>query len=277
MDNEGRIESDATLQPDLVLVKRKLKKVMIITASIVIIFFAIGYLAIASIFSGGIDGYIYNLKPVPNPKSPRVSASRSIVKKEIDHEFSQIEKASSLKRYAVSTYDNCYEGENNWKVKEGYAHRCDYQITRFYGFDKDFRHKMLEFEATITTLGWTTTNSDNSGISGIMADYYNPQHSEKNLQSINEFGREYLVSDLPNSTDYSKNEISMGMTFAERKTMEFQGLDRFDYIQEYSLAHIGPPFYEDKNLVDTKSTFSKITKDNKYVLVVLLNKNYFEN
>jgi hypothetical protein len=254
---------------------RKSKKLIIVVVSVISLVCIGIYLFFASLFAGGVDGYVYNLKPQPSPENPKINTRRNQIKKDIESEFFQIEKYSNLKYYGTSVYDNCYEGDNNWKVKEGFAHRCDYRVTKFYGFNEDFRFKILSYENEITALGWSTTRPEDLGLRGIVTDYYDPHHSEKNSQlNVQDFGRDYLVSDLPDDTNFDKDGMSMEVAFAERKTEDLSDLKR---IQGYSSIGSGIPFYEEKDFADIQITFSNITKDNTYVLAVSLNKNYFDN
>jgi hypothetical protein len=248
------------------------KRIVILIALIIVAIPILGYLLLVISFSGGIDGVLSDLKSAPDPKSSKVTAKRNISIEDIEREFSHVEEASNLTSHTSSTYDNCYKGQNNWKVKEGYAHRCDYRITRYYGFSGDFRITMLEFDKDIKAIGWQTT-SDRSGLSYVINNYYDQYYGNKDAQVNSNFGGTYLVSDMPKVYGgYTTNGISMSMAYVERSTKDLYDLES---AQGFSMQ--GFPFYQDKQFKDIKTVFNEITSNNTFVLAISLQKNYFEN
>ena len=225
-------------------------------------------------FSGGISGITSSLKSAPNPESVGIVKKREESKASINSAFSTLEESSGLTSYGASSHDHCYKGQNNWKVHDGYAYRCTYRVTRFYGFNQDFRTKMLDFEQMLVGSDWKPTNGPDLPIKEIMQDYYDKYYDDKDPQISQNFGGKYLVSDLPTPIGGYKNDtLTMDMDFAEKDT---KYLFQIDYTQNIT----GDTFdttYEKKNFLDINSVFQNVTQHNKYVLALSLQEDYFQN
>lgn len=87
------------------------------------------------------------------PDSERLRSDSSKAKQEI---FSWKEKvASGIKalELATSYSDQCYEGQNNFKVHSGYTKRCSLKYNFYYGFN-NFQQTLLQFEDSLLSSGW---------------------------------------------------------------------------------------------------------------------------
>lgn len=251
---------------------KRLKRIFIVLALIVLGLPFLGYFWFVISFSGGIDTIISDLKPAPNPKSSSVSAKRNSAKSDIEAAFSQLGQATGLSAHTSATYDHCYEGENNWKRKDGYAHRCDYRVTKYYGFNGDFRQTMLDLEQQLFKQQWQVL-SDTNQLSFYIENYYDQYYGSKDRQAIVSFGDTYLVSDMPMVINgYAKNGMVMDVAYAEKDSVEMRWIERLQ-----TGIGGGSSTYEQRDFVDVKAVFAEIAKANKYVLAVSLQKNYFEN
>lgn len=247
---------------------KKLIALFLALACLIIILPLVGYLSLVLGFSGGIDGVLSSLKTAPDPKSPGVSAKRNAIQSDINHAFSSLEIAAGLKEYAKATYDYCYEGQNNWKIKDGYAHRCDYRLTKYYGFNGDFRQRMLDLEQKLLEQQWQPTNGVSGRLSFYIKNYYDEYYGSKNSE-----GSTYVVSSMPTVINgYTKNNIRMDVAYGEKAS---QGTAWLESTQ--SGIGRGTPIYEDTHFIDLRALFAEITEDNKYIVAISLDKNYFEN
>ncbi|HEX8182772.1 MAG TPA: hypothetical protein VF575_04195 [Candidatus Saccharimonadales bacterium] len=237
---------------------RKLKKILIIVSLIIIAIPLLGYLFIVISFSGGIGGMISDMKSAPNPRSSGISAKRTTAQSDIEAAYNQLQQSTGFKEYKNATYDQCYEGQNNWKVKDGYAHRCDYRVTKYYGFNGDFRQEMLDLERKLFALNWQISNGDRNQLTYYIEEYYD---------------QSYLVSNMPTVIyGYAKSGITMDIAYSERDSEDIFWLESAqDGIGK------GFPTYEQKNFIDVKSAFAEVTQTNKYIVAISLEKNYFEN
>lgn len=74
-------------------------------------------------------------EPKLGPTVDGVASEREAGKKLLERNFSQIEKAvPELDRSAEAFANSCDEGQQNYKVDEGFKYKCTYKVTRFYGF-----------------------------------------------------------------------------------------------------------------------------------------------
>lgn len=254
---------------------KKWKKILIIVSFIIIAIPLLGYLLLVISFSGGISGVISDLKSEPKPESSSVVSERNTAKDSINSSFTELGSKIGLTNYATSTHDRCYEGQNNWKVKDGYAHRCTYRITKFYGLNGDFSSKMVDFEKTIYDLDWHPPQWQNNDypLRDIMQSYERNRKDQTYLTSPN-FPNGYLVSDAPTPTGgYERESSILEIQYAEKDTKE---LFRIDYAQNVSRDTLFET-YDNKAFRNISSVFKKITKDDQFVIVISIQEDYFQN
>jgi len=110
--------------------------------------------------SGGIRSIILNVKARPDPDSPKLKRNRTQLEEQIGANFSRVVPSEGFVHYETSRQDTCYDGANNWKHMDGFAHRCTLLVTNFYGLDGDFRKNMLDFERALFAAGWHSNIHD---------------------------------------------------------------------------------------------------------------------
>lgn len=242
-----------------------MKKIVVIVALLIIAIPFLGYLLLVISLSGGIDGVVNDLKPAPNPESSNVATKRSYVKQSIETSFTELDNKIGHRNYATSFHDRCYQGQNNWKVKDGYAHRCDYRLTKYYGFNGDFRQEMLVLDQKLVSASWSPVNNSRT-MQKILVNYFDARKQTCN------FPEGCLVSNLPEPV-YKKNDKRMELEFAEKDTKDLFGIKYTQEVSGDTLFGV----YENKEFQDVNAIFQKITKDNKYILVISIQENYFQN
>lgn len=246
---------------------RKPAKWLIILAAVVV---ALPLLAVASfyvILNGGIYGTILNLKPRPNPDSPGIKRDRTKLEADIDAAFQRVAANSNFAYYETSKDDACYDGVNNFKIGDGYAHRCTLRVTRFYGFDGDFRQKMIDFEKGIIAAGWHFELGNGDG------RYTHPSDSMESYM-LNYFDtRPYgTVDHVAGPLGYSKGAFDLRIKWAERNTTDRHSLQ---YLQ--GATDNMSRYYKQQSLQDIDDLFSRVTRDHRYLLAIAIDGNYFEN
>jgi hypothetical protein len=110
--------------------------------------------------NGGISSILLNLKSRPGLDSPELKRDRTKLAQQIDAAFSREIPNQGFFHYETSMQDTCYDGANNWKHRDGFAHRCTLRVTNFYGFDGEFGKTMLDFESGISAAGWHSNIHD---------------------------------------------------------------------------------------------------------------------
>ncbi len=248
-----------------ITIKRNVWKIVVF---IPISIFVLGAILVFINLSGGISGVISNMKSKPKPNSSVVKNKRNSAKIAIEKEFTELETTQTLTYYGVSTKDVCYDGQNNLWVRDGYAYRCDYRATRYYGFNDDYRSTMLKYEEDITTLGWKQ-KSIYDGIANIISQY------DSNYKNKESYGGGSDISGLPTVRNgYIKNDVKMGIAYAEKE--DANGAHALETARASTTESLLPS-YKDEQFQDMNKLFQLITTDNQYVLAISLESNYFEN
>jgi len=227
---------------------------------------ACGYFIFALIFNGGIDGLISNLKPEPNPNSSAMNAKREAATAAIYQSFDELQSILDYDYYETATHDHCSRGSSSWKRSDGYAYRCSLRITKFYGFNGDFRQEMINFEQKIRGAGWEGPSYEPDPMRKMLEEYYD-HYTTYQVGDL-------VVSNLPSSScDYGKNGFSLQLDFAEKETIVFS---EFDFMQRVS-GHSYDEIYDEKNFQDSSLVIRKITDTDRFVLVISIQKTYFQN
>jgi hypothetical protein len=261
--------------------------VILIALIIILSIPAIGIIWLALSFSGGLDGWLDERKGAPDANSPKIVQKREDAKKTINSSFDEIKNGSGLNQYASSFHDRCYKGEHSWKRNDSYAYRCSYLETRYYGFSDDFRQKILDFDDVLKKNGWEMDFPGYRGsISEVINDYYDEYYNlTDNPYTSDILNDKYLVSDLPDPSAFKKMTLFesrygssaeyqyLHIDVAEKNTKYPDPLVR---IQEISVSAYDST-YEKKEIPDMATIHKQITEKDKYVLVVSIQKDYYEN
>jgi hypothetical protein len=230
--------------------------------STIVFIVACGYFIVTLIVNGGIDGLISNLKPAPNPNSSAMNATREAATTEINQSFDELQNILHYNYYEMATHDICSKGSSSWKRSDGYAYRCSLRITKFYGFNGDFRQQMIGFEQKIISIGWTPPSySPDNPCKKMLEEYYDPYPGK-------------LVSDLPGfDCSYKKDGLSLEPAFAEKETRSFILQNAVQKVSGHSYDEI----YDEKNFQDSSLVTKMITSTDGFVLIISIQKNYFQN
>jgi hypothetical protein len=174
---------------------------------------------------------------------------------------------SPVAYYETSKDDACYDGVNNFKIRDGYAHHCTLRVTRFYGVDGDFRQKMIGFEKQIIAAGWHFELGNGDG------RYTHPSDSMESDMLIYYDTRPYgTVDHVAGPLGYSKVAFDLRIKWAERNTTDRRGLE---YLQR--VTGNMTRYYKEQSLQDVDDLFRRVTRDHRYVLAIAIEGHYFEN
>jgi hypothetical protein len=241
-------------------------------------FLVYGYVLVS--WNGGFANTIRILTPRPNLELASIKADREKLDARIGAGLEAIVVASGFKLYASATDDRCYDGENNWKRSDGYAHRCSLRRTRLLGFDSDFRQTMLDFEKSLLTSGWAPAGRN---MDYEMAEYYDRRRSMLSdrlpLQGYRMAGLVLEISwtegssqPLQHPEDHRKRGAAFDAFWAERNASRFRKLDANQRIRAGS--HV---FYERSEYMNTVEAFNSANLAVRYMLFVSVQGDYFEN
>ena len=239
------------------------RKIAVGILSTIVFIVAGGYFILTLIVNGGIDGLISNLKPAPNPNSSAMNAKREAATEEINQSFEELQKILHFNFYETATHDYCSKGSSSWKRSDGYAYRCSLRITKFYGFNGDFHQQVIDFEQKISSIGWKPLYS------------YDPDNPcEKMLEEYYDLYPGKLVTDLPGfDCRYQKDGLLLELEFAEKDTRSFILQNTVQKVSGHSYDGI----YDEKNFQDSSLIIKKITATDRFVLIISIQKDYFQN
>jgi hypothetical protein len=259
------MKEHAALPKEVVFTRRNnaVRNIIIAIISTIAFIVACGYLSLVITFEGGIDGFISNRKPAPNPNSSAMNAKREAVTAEINQSFDEIQNTLHYNYYETATHDYCSRGSSSWKRSDGYAYLCSLRITKFYGFNGDFRQQIIDFEQKIISIGWIRPfyKLDNNPCEKMLEEYYDP-YPEK------------LVSDLPSfDCRYEKDDLSLEPKFAEKETRSFILQNAVQEVSGGTYDEI----YDEKNFQDSSLVTKMITDTDRFVLIISIQKSYFQN
>ncbi|MGI8425335.1 MAG: hypothetical protein ACR2M4_01800 [Actinomycetota bacterium] len=226
--------------------------------AVIIVISLIAFLVFAAwiYMSGGFSGWISNLKSSPSPSELRDESRAAMAR--LAKDLKRIE-SNGLVFFDEARHDYCYEGLNDFKVQSDYSNRCDVRITRYYGFNGEFRPTIQKLESHIGKLGW----SAESLLDRTLALYFD---------RYVEAGKPRLVSDLP-TRRFSKKDLLLDMEYGQKET---KFLTELRYAQNVKGASLHETF-EKKKSVDADSLFLEILKDYEFVLAISVQARYFDN
>jgi hypothetical protein len=191
-----------------------------------------------------------------------MNVKREAATEEINQSFDELQNILRYNFYETATHDHCSKGSSSWKRSDGYAYRCSLRITKFYGFNGDFRQQVIDIEQKISNIGWKPPYS-----------YYPENPCEKMLEEYYDPYPEKPISDLPGfDCRYRKDELLLELEFAEKETRSFILQDAIQKVSGHSYDEI----YDEKSFQDSSSVIKKITATDRLVLIISIQIDYFQ-
>jgi hypothetical protein len=92
--------------------------------------------------------------PPPDPTAPDVVAARKDATARADAALDEAVEALGGRVVGRARSDSCYRGQNNYKVHEGYDHRCTVRRAAAVAFPGDFRRRIARFDRRLFGAGW---------------------------------------------------------------------------------------------------------------------------
>lgn len=220
---------------------RNFRRIAIIVLGLIVSALLLAVAAIEVGLNGGVMNTIQKYMPQPNPESASLQSYRRTLEEQIDAELTRIGSMSGVSSYATAKDDKCYSGQNNFKVSQGFAHRCTLRITRFFGFEGDFR----DFEKTLLTSGWRAgTPAYPNYFSGRKDSYFKGRID-------------------------SKFALSLYIEWAEKAST---GLRRMEYLQEIRGVW---PFFKRSDYQNVTEVLHRIATERPYAFGIAIEGNYF--
>jgi hypothetical protein len=239
-------------------------KIALIILGVIIAVPLLAYGGFVVMLNGGIANTIRNLKQEPDMERTSIKSARDKLSGDIESALGFIGEKNDFVIFATGKDDRCYKGQNNYKVTQGYAHRCTLRLTRYYGFDGDFRQRMLDFEQSLLSLGWK------NGLSGDA--FARAQNMEEMMISYYDRRPGAAVDSIPAPSGYSAPGLLLELRWAERQTKNLSHLEYMQHAPFYA-GHL----YQRPELVNVNDAFRRAVQNHRYVIAVAVYGHYFEN
>ena len=201
--------------------------------------------------------------PPPDPYSPEIVEQRREAVAEAD---SAIREAVALLLGDVvgrASSDECYEGQRNYKVDDGYAHRCTIRRVAAIAFDGDFRERIAQFDRGLFRAGWGCLSSPcHETLAGMVDEYWDMRSAEVG-------GGAFPISRLP-STGYTRGDLHFDVDYIAADRASAFSLENSHRRQRGGL-HTS---YKVARPLDVPRVLARAAKV--YVVLVAIERDYFE-
>src|SRR5687767_4309395 len=197
----------------------------------------------------------------------------------VDRRTEAIERARAALAEVVSatggdvlgraSYDGCYEGQQNWKVDEGYAHRCTVRQVVAVGFAGDFRRHITQLDERLLTSGWSvcSTCDHDDTLSSHVEEYWDLRVSH----ATDEYP--FSISQLPTpGQPYEQGDLQLTFDYGDR-----DGAGRSLLESSHRMGRGSPRrTYERSQRLDVDAVLAGSSSD-EHIVVAAIEVDYFEN
>jgi hypothetical protein len=146
--------------------------------------------------------------PPPDPTARDVVEARDVATNSADAALADAAAALGGRVVARTTADACYEGQNNWKVHDGYDHRCTLRRAVVVAFDGDFRKRIATFDDRVFASGWGCYGAPCAEtLSGNVEEYWDFRKAEYG-------GHDPPITSLPTTSTYDRDGLYLDVQYA---------------------------------------------------------------
>jgi hypothetical protein len=240
----------------------RLSKILIVLLSVGLAAVGLGALAVKIAFDGGIENTIRKLKAEPDPASASIQSARDRLENQLKSILAGIASTHGFTGLGDAKDDRCYRGQNNYKVTEGFAYRCTLRVTRFFGFDSDFRQTALDLENGLIKSRWNIeTRSRGDRMERRLVESY-----DRYNRTVDRFS----APDYHRFPTHDTSDLRLKIQWAEKTTEKHYWLDNLQK------SH-GGSFFRQSDYRDTPEILRKTTETHRYLIGIAVEGHYFEN
>lgn len=172
----------------------------------------------------------------PDPSDEAMAALRLVATDAADEALAGVTAALGGEELAWSSTDKCWEGQRNWKVDDGYDHRCAVRLAVAVGFDGDFRERIDRFDRRLAASGWGCSWCDPDDHLSAQVDEYWAYAAEVGRDS-------FPISRLPRATQYSRGDLRLEVAYGGSDIGGRRAIGRFHEIWSGHVTHeVAEPF-----------------------------------
>jgi hypothetical protein len=156
----------------------------------------------------GCGGILGGEAEPPDPMATELVSARAAATDAADAALADAATALGGRVVARTSADACYEGQNNWKVHDGYEHRCTLRRAAVVAFDGDFRKRIARFDERLFASGWGCYGAPcEETLSGKVEEYWGYRKAENG-------GEDPPITRLPTTIMYDTDGLYLDVQYA---------------------------------------------------------------
>jgi len=204
--------------------------------------------------------------PPPDPLAAPIREARAAATKAADEALEDAVAAVGGRVVARASEDDCYRGQNNYKVHDGYDHRCTIRRAVVAGFDGDFRKRIRLLDRRLFATGWGCYRDPcPETLWGNVDAYWDLRKQESG-------GADPPISSLPTTSPYERGDQYLDVAYVGHDRGSRATLERFHRRMRGGLF----TSYERARPFDVEATLERVSPF-EYVVAFAIETDYFED
>ena len=204
--------------------------------------------------------------PPPDPLAPEVVDARVVATKAADAALADAAAALGGRVVARTSADACYRGQNNYKVHDGYDHRCTLRRAVVVAFDGDFRKRIALFDERLFAAGWGCYGDPcPETLSGLVEEYWDFRKPEYG-------GNDPPISVLPTPSSYQRDGLDLHVAYVSPNRSGRSTLDDWHRRRRGGLFES----FEQSRPFDVDAVFARVARFD-YAVALAIETAYYED
>ena len=146
--------------------------------------------------------------PPPDATSEAVAAARVDAVAVADRALDEVVEKLGGTVVGRASDDACYQGQNNWKVDDGYGHRCTVRRAVIVSFDGDFRQRIAAFDERLFDAGWRCYSDPcHETLTSLLREYWDSRAAQYGDAT-------FPISSLPTPSSYDRDGLELQFNYA---------------------------------------------------------------
>ena len=204
--------------------------------------------------------------PPPDPMSAEVAGARMQVTNRADDALARAVAALGGNVVGRASSDDCYEGQNNYKLREGFDHRCTLRRAAVVVFDGDFRRRIALLDERLFAAGWGCYRDPcPETLSGKVEEYWEFRKQEYG-------GHDPPITSLPTTTMYERGDQYLDVQYVGRDRSSRSSLEGWHRRKRGGLF----TSYERARPLGVEAVFARASGFD-YAVALAIETDYFED
>lgn len=204
--------------------------------------------------------------PPPDATSATVAGARAEAAAGADRGLDDLVEKLGGVVVGRASDDACYRGQNNWKVHDGYDHRCTIRRGVVVGFDGDFRQRIAAFDERLFDAGWLCyAKPCDETLTSLLREYWSFRAAEYG-------GESFPISSLPSLVPYERQGLFLEIDYVGADPTGRGSLERFHRRQRGGVF----ASYERSRPLDVPAVLAR-AESFAYLVALAVERDYFES